>query len=148
MYTTKDGSGSASVQLKMNYPPVQQYCTIDPYEGTTNHSFTVNCSGWTDFDGIKDYSLHGKCIDFRRCWSICFCLVTSDGSDILMTIAYSKNETFRVRLPSGDPRFNHQLNLTVQVRDNLDAWTDSEMITIIVREIYQSRKKNFLIGLG
>ncbi len=64
IYTTKDESGSASVQLKMNYPPVQQYCAINITEGYTNESFTVRCVNWTDLDGIKDYSLHGKYIDY------------------------------------------------------------------------------------
>ncbi len=64
IYTSEDkykpGWGSGSVQLKTNHPPVQQYCTIDPTNGTTNQLFTVICQNWTDLDGIKDYFLHGN----------------------------------------------------------------------------------------
>jgi len=82
IYTSEDeyepGWGSGSVQLKTNHPPIQQYSTIDPTNGTTNDPpvqqyftidptngttnqlFTVICQNWTDLDGIKDYFLHGN----------------------------------------------------------------------------------------
>jgi hypothetical protein len=60
-----------------------------------------------------------------------------------MSIAYSKEPIFSVYLPSGDPKLNYTLNLIVHVRDNLGAWTESTIITTVVREIYQSEKKRF-----
>ena len=58
-----------------------------------------------------------------------------------MSIAYSKEPIFSVYLPSGDPKLNYTLNLIVHVRDNLGAWTESTIITIVVREKYINLEK-------
>ena len=60
IYSTKDKYGSGSIQLKTNYPPEEEYCSINPKKGNTNQLFTVTCQNWTDLDGIKGYFLHGN----------------------------------------------------------------------------------------
>jgi uncharacterized membrane protein len=60
-----------------------------------------------------------------------FYLVLSK-SDIIMSIAHSTESVFSVYLPSGDPKSNYDLNLTVHVQDWLGAWTESDVTTIKV----------------
>jgi len=49
-----------------------------------------------------------------------------------MSIAHSTEPVFSVYLPSGDPKSNYSLNLTVHVQDQLGAWTESDVTTIRV----------------
>ena len=66
-----------------------------------------------------------------------FVFVVSSNNHIEMSIAHSLVSTFKVYLPSGDPKLNYRLRLMVHVRDNLGAWTESNIMVINV-------KKNFI----
>jgi hypothetical protein len=59
VYTFPSQTSSSSLNFKINQPPSNGSCEIDPENGTTNTLFTIKCSDWINNDDIKDYSLYG-----------------------------------------------------------------------------------------
>ena len=49
---------SSALNFRLNHPPENGSCSIDPRNGTTSTPFTITCSDWFDEDGIKDYSFY------------------------------------------------------------------------------------------
>lgn len=60
LYNFGTTTSSSALNFKINQPPTNGNCTIDPLSGTTDTEFTVECSNWFDEQDILDYSLYGK----------------------------------------------------------------------------------------
>jgi hypothetical protein len=51
--------GVSAMNFRINEPPTNGSCSIQPINGTTTTPFQVSCFNWFDQHGIKDYALHG-----------------------------------------------------------------------------------------
>ena len=58
VYLFDSGIASSAINFKINQPPRNGSCTIDPLNGTTSTFFTISCWNWFDEHDIKDYSLY------------------------------------------------------------------------------------------
>ena len=53
---------SSALNFKINPSPENGSCSISPGNRSTTTLFSIDCSGWVDEDGIKDYSIYSKFI--------------------------------------------------------------------------------------
>lgn len=67
LYQFPTGISASSLHFIRNHSPIDGFCQITPFNGTTITLFTISCLNWSDQDGIKDYSLY--CIE---CWGLLF----------------------------------------------------------------------------
>ena len=59
-YGNQSYTGSTSVQVLVNYPPLLGVCDINPRNGTTSTLFQISCNGWTDVSGtVTLFSFYG-----------------------------------------------------------------------------------------
>ena len=61
VYSSMNDTSSSSLNFRVNQPPYDGFCSIDPLNGTINSIFTVTCSQWVDSDDVRDYALYGQC---------------------------------------------------------------------------------------
>ena len=58
--TSRNISGSSSIILYVNFPPMSGTCNMNPLIGTTSTIFTINCFNWIDSDGfLVSYAFYG-----------------------------------------------------------------------------------------
>jgi len=58
--SSRNVSGSSSIILNVNFPPMSGTCNISPASGTTSTLFTIVCFGWIDPDGfLVTYAYYG-----------------------------------------------------------------------------------------
>lgn len=58
--SSRNVSGSSSIILYVNFPPISGICNINPLWGTTETVFTLSCFGWLDPDGfLISYAYYG-----------------------------------------------------------------------------------------
>ena len=62
IYSFASTTSSSALNFKINQPPINGSCTINPRYGTINTLFTIICSNWIDEHGIKHYSFYGMSI--------------------------------------------------------------------------------------
>jgi hypothetical protein len=58
IYTFEKENSSSSFIFRINQPPRNGSCNINPLNGTTNTLFTISCSNWFDENKIKDYFVY------------------------------------------------------------------------------------------
>jgi len=116
IYQFEGINSSSALNFEINPPPSNGSCEINPRNGTTNTLFNVTCSHWKIKENIKEYSL------FTRNKQI---------------IAFSPIPSFEVRLPIGNP-----LDLFVEIRDNLNAITEFQLlpVTVVKEELNLSKE--------
>ncbi|CAF4266966.1 unnamed protein product, partial [Adineta steineri] len=115
VYTFQSAISTSALNFIINHPPANGSCSINPLSGTITTLFTIECSDWYDVDGIQDYSLYA--------W-------TTDISQRTI-IAFSPEDNFQVRLPSGDNETS-LLNLVVYVRDLAGSVTQVNVSSVSV----------------
>ncbi|CAF1320727.1 unnamed protein product [Adineta steineri] len=115
VYTFQSAISTSALNFIINQPPVNGSCSINPLDGTITTLFTIECLNWYDVDGIQDYSLYA--------W-------TTDISQRTI-IAFSPEDNFQVRLPSGD-NGTSLLNLVVYVRDLVGSVTQVNISSVNV----------------
>ena len=117
IYQFEGINSSSALNFEINPPPSNGSCEINPRNGTTNNTlFNITCSHWKIKENIKEYSL------FTRNKQI---------------IAFSPIPSFEVRLPIGNP-----LDLFVEIRDNLNAITEFQLlpVTVVKEELNLSKE--------
>ncbi|UJR18997.1 hypothetical protein I4U23_022127 [Adineta vaga] len=115
IYTFSNQTSISSLNFRINQPPSDGSCFIDPLNGTASSLFTVSCKDYVDADGIKDYTVYG--------W-------TNDPTK-RMIISFSNLPTFQMYLPIGDNQTS-LLYLTVHIRDQLDCITEFNLSSVTV----------------
>lgn len=95
VYWFESGQSSSSMYFKINHPPSNGTCSINPLNNITRSLFTISCENWYDENGIKDYSV----------W-------TNDFSPRMM-IGFSLTPIFEIRLWNRKPM--------ILIRDKLDS---------------------------
>ncbi len=58
IYSFPTEISSSALNFRINQPPQNGSCSINPLNGTTSTLFTISCSNWQDQDGIQDYSVY------------------------------------------------------------------------------------------
>ncbi len=114
IYTFESETSKNTFNIEMNEGPKNGSCMIHPSIGTIDTIFTINCSGWIDDDGIKDYS-------FYR-------LIRS--SDKFM-LGFTNQSIYHLRLPSSIHE-KTSLQILVQIQDTLGSVTEFNLSSIIV----------------
>jgi hypothetical protein len=109
IYSSGSESSEGIFDGKLNEGPKGGRCSINPSNGTLLTLFTINCSNWSDKNGIKDYSFFG--------WS-------KDPSDRLM-IARSTSSITSLRLPAN-------IHLVASIEDTLRARTEYNLSSVII----------------
>ena len=60
-----DITGTTETILTVNRPPTSGTCSISPSIGEeVNTEFSIACSGWTDTQGIQQYTFYSTLFDF------------------------------------------------------------------------------------
>lgn len=114
-YTFPSEQAVSSINFKINQPPSNGICSINPRSGTINTLFTISCSNWFDDDGIKDYSVY-----------------TRLNENELILIGSSLISNFRIYLPAGDEH-GFTLDLIIRIRDALDSVREILLSNITVQ---------------
>jgi REJ domain len=134
VYSFPTETSSSALTFRINQPPFNGSCSIEPSNGTTTSPFNVSCPSWFDQDGIKDYSLY-RTSTFNRSAAktrLSAVLVSSSVPEERTIIAFSSVSTFQVQLPTGNyPSFS--LALIISIRDTRDCITYWNLTSIVVR---------------
>jgi hypothetical protein len=136
VYTFASEVSSTTLNFIINQPPSNGNCSIDPSNGTITTLFTISCLSWYDSNGVKDYSLYGIFILFKKQdISFLFRIILVWTTDVTqrVLVAFSSISTFQVRLPSGDNQTS-LLNMAAFIQDTLDCSAEFDMppISVIV----------------
>ncbi|CAF1412544.1 unnamed protein product [Adineta ricciae] len=115
VYSSVNDTTSSSLIFRINQPPDNGFCSIDPLNGTINSIFTVSCSQWFDSDDIRDYALY----------------VWTNNSEKII-VAFSSDSIFQVRLPAIDNQTSI-LRLSVHIRDRFYCTTEYFLTEVQVR---------------
>jgi hypothetical protein len=60
--SSRNVSGSFSIVLYVNFPPMSGTCNVNPISFTTSTFFTIHCFDWIDQDGfVVSYAYYGIC---------------------------------------------------------------------------------------
>ena len=64
--SSRNVSGSSSIILYVNFPPMSGTCAISPTSGTDETLFTISCYGWIDPDGfLISFAYYGKLLSLN-----------------------------------------------------------------------------------
>lgn len=64
IYSIGSIQSNGLIDFILNSPPQNGTCQINPLNGTTSTSFTIQCFNWFDSDGIKDYLVYSLFLFF------------------------------------------------------------------------------------
>ncbi|UJR14316.1 hypothetical protein I4U23_001310 [Adineta vaga] len=117
IYAFHHETSMSALNFIINQPPQNGSCSITPLNGTISTLFTINCSLWLDDDQIKDYAVYFK--------------DSSEISSEQLMLAFKPIPDFQLQLPAGiGPQ--SLLNLTVQIRDQLNCATEIQLEPVVV----------------
>lgn len=114
IYKFESETSNSTFNIEMNEGPKNGSCMIDPSIGIIDTIFTINCSGWTDHDGIKDYSFY-----------------RSIRSSEKLMLGFTNQSIYQLRLPSSIHK-KTSLQIIVQIQDTLGSVTEFNLSSIIV----------------
>jgi hypothetical protein len=114
IYKFESETIKSTFNIEINEGPKNGSCMIHPSTGTIDTIFTINCSGWIDHDGIKDYSFYRSI----------------KSSDKFM-LGFTNQSIYQLRLPSSIHE-KTSLEILVQIQDTLGSLTEFNLSSIIV----------------
>ncbi|XP_072050167.1 polycystin family receptor for egg jelly-like [Amphiura filiformis] len=113
---TNGDVGVSQMKATLNPPPVPGDCTITPNNIAVFETITIQCSDWTDDDGIVQYEFY----------------VESSSSSIIKVLTFGNSPSVTVAPPVGLATEDFVWNVAVRVTDSLDATTTHVMGQITV----------------
>ncbi|UJR16672.1 hypothetical protein I4U23_003572 [Adineta vaga] len=147
-FPTKSSIGS--LDFKINQPPINGSCSINPLNGTTSTLFNIKCSDWYDDAGIKDYSVYSK-VHSRKKKQLLYMVLsvtgwTTDRAKQTIT-GYPSMSTFDMQFPSGDdPTF--EIHLIIYIRDQLNSISEYNFSLLIHVRPNIEEINDFITSIG
>ena len=96
VYSFVSGIASSAINFRINQPPRNGSCSINPLNGTTSTLFTISCWNWFDEHGIQDYSLYGMYFP-NLLKSNCHLKYTSISTDYLHKTIWHLMNSFSIK---------------------------------------------------
>eukprot|EP00058_Branchiostoma_floridae_P020618 XP_002606108.1 hypothetical protein BRAFLDRAFT_88018 [Branchiostoma floridae] len=117
--------GQSTMFFQINTPPTPGTCEVSPVVGMTlQDTFTLNCTGWYDEDGIDRYQIY-----VRENSSV----LASELNNQL-NVGATKTGQKELNLPAGNAASQYQWQLYVTVQDTLGAYVNWVVGTIQQRK--------------
>ncbi|XP_035695813.1 polycystic kidney disease protein 1-like 2 [Branchiostoma floridae] len=118
--------GQSTMFFQINTPPTPGTCEVSPLVGMTlQDTFTLNCTGWYDEDGIDRYQIYGESIPS----DISAPRTVRENSSVLpselnnqLNVGATKTGQKELNLPAGNAASQYKWQLYVTVQDTLGAY--------------------------
>ncbi|KAI8500841.1 hypothetical protein Bbelb_216590, partial [Branchiostoma belcheri] len=117
-------SGSSEYSFTLNEPPSVGTCAVHASD-TSEGSFEIQCQGFYDSDLPLRYDFEYTPADV----TVASVNSTDDSSNQLLLYSGPASSTPPIRLPTGNPDRNYELEIVIRVADALGAFANTSVIT-------------------
>ncbi|XP_078667358.1 uncharacterized protein LOC144909170 [Branchiostoma floridae x Branchiostoma belcheri] len=117
-------SGSSEYSFTLNEPPTVGTCAVHASD-TSEGSFEIQCQGFYDSDLPLRYDFEYTPADV----TVASVNSTDDSSNQLLLYSGPASSTPPIRLPTGNPDRNYELEIVVRVADALGAFANTSVTT-------------------